>query len=161
MLYGRYKPFGARVCTDHRLFFANFDSKKSFDILLIHPKFEKVRYLYNNNILKVKIYLEVFYEKLTGHNAFQLLKALFTLDQTNHELSKELNEQYTTLALLVEKSECRIYHHEWLIKLLQQRAQVSFLQYTVAQYLTQISHHKSTTFPQKNLGPFDTPNSLL
>ena len=159
LLQGGYERFGDRLKTDHRPYYLDFDTKKLFGTLHIHPSSDQEWYLRGSDRPKLTQYIKVLHDKLSQQNVFQRMTDLLLSETPDHSLLETLDSLYTRLALKVEYDERRRYNNEWSEKLLTQRARVSVLKYHMAQYLTHMCHKDSIQWLNEKYGPFPPPES--
>ncbi|KAI2511569.1 hypothetical protein MHU86_2823 [Fragilaria crotonensis] len=121
-----YESFNARLSSDHRGYFLDFDTQKLFGSLTPDLATSARRMLKANNPHQVTAYINKMYELLQEHNAFARGKRLTFLGN-RHQFAERLDRDLLAASLAAEASIPQFGEHAWSAELSMARRRVQYL----------------------------------
>jgi hypothetical protein len=126
MLAMGYEPFNARLSSDHRGLFLDFDTAKLFGSPTPDLATPTRRMLKSNNAHQVRAYIDHMYHLLLVHNAFDRGDRL-TYPGIRHQFAERLDRDVLAASLAAEASIPQFGEHAWSIELSRARRRVQYL----------------------------------
>ncbi|KAI2506424.1 hypothetical protein MHU86_8050 [Fragilaria crotonensis] len=150
-----YESFNARLSSDHRGYFLDFDTQKLFGSLTPDLATSARRMLKANNPHQVTAYINKMYELLQEHNAFARGKRLTFLGN-RHQFAERLDRDLLAASLAAEASIPQFGEHAWSAELSMARRRVQYLKKCLSITksgldLTQIQQEYAPEFPDDNI----------
>jgi hypothetical protein len=141
-----YESFNARLSSDHRGLFLDFDTAKVFGSLTPDLATPNRRILKSNNVRQVTACIDHMYHLLLAHNAFNRGDRL-TYPGNQHQFAKQLDRDVLAASLAAEASIPQFGEHAWSFELVsraRRRAQYLRTHFDSSRLL----HEYSTPFPE-------------
>jgi hypothetical protein len=151
-----YDSFNARLSSDHRGFFLDFDTDKFFGSSTPDLVGPNRRMLKAQSTYQVTAYIYKMYELLLAHNAFDRGQRL-TYPGNRHTFAERLlDRDLLAASLAAEKSLPQFGEHAWSIELSNARRRVQFLRKCLSMFrtgldLSSIITEYATMFPDDDV----------
>jgi hypothetical protein len=155
MIATGYDSFNARLSSDHRGFFLDFDTDKFFGSLTPDLVGPNRRMLKAQSTHQVTAYINKMYKLLLAHNAFDRGQRL-TYPGNRHTFAERLDHDLLAASLAAEKSLPQFGEHAWSIELSNARRRVQFLRKCLSMFrtgldLSSIITEYATMFPDNEV----------
>ena len=147
-----YEEFNARLSSDHRGYFLDFDTDTLFgsptpDLATPHRRMLKA-----NNVRQVTAYIDRMYELLSAHNAFQRGHKL-THPGNRHRFAERLDRDVLAASISAEASLPQFGEPAWSLELSQARRKAQYLRKALSMFRialdnTKILQEYSQAFPE-------------
>ncbi|KAI2510607.1 hypothetical protein MHU86_3718 [Fragilaria crotonensis] len=134
-----YEAFNARLSSDHRGFFIDFDTDKLFGSPTPNLASPNRRMLKANNIHQVTAYIDTMYEFLLAHNAFQRGRRL-TYPGNRHQFAERLDRDVLAAGLAAEEKIPQFGAPAWSLELSRARQRVQYLRKCLSAFRTHLDH---------------------
>lgn len=138
LVHAGYEPFNARLSSDHRGYFIDFDTVLMFGRPTQDLASPGKRKLKATNLIQVTAYINKKYELLNAHNAFERVERLSYIGD-RHQYAERLDNDVVAASLAAEDALPQFGAPAWSVELKKAR--------TLVQLLTKVLLGMRTGFP--------------
>ena len=158
---GGYQPFGEHLSSDHRAYYMDFNNSILFGQATPQSIKPVTKITYQNKTQGLD-FLEDLSKLVESRNLYSRAQYLESLEEPNHSLAEQLNQDMTTFCLTAQKRNINQHTAPWTLQIIKLKARITICHLVISMHRTRINMKPQINKYDKNFGPFeDIPVSYL